>query len=114
MNAALVSGSAGALGCRAVSRRIRTDRDGDMMEETKITAHLPNLDVEIARRELPEANAETITLRMTAVPSFQAFADHLARQGSLPFMMTPCGGATAPMPRPCSTPSKKTLPCASR
>ncbi len=66
------------------------------MEETKITAHLPTLDVEIAHREVPEANAETITLRMTAVPSFGAFADHLTKQGGLPFlslgpafMMTP-------------------------
>lgn len=66
------------------------------MEETKITAHLPTLDVEIAHRELPEANAETITLRMTAVPSFEAFADHLTKPGGFPimslgpaFMMTP-------------------------
>ena len=45
------------------------------MDETKITAKLPNLDVEITRREFPDDNAETITLRMTAVPSFEAFAD---------------------------------------
>ena len=54
------------------------------MEETKITAQLPNLDVEITRRELPEENAETITLRMTAVPSFDAFFDHLTKPGNPP------------------------------
>ncbi len=54
------------------------------MEETKITAKLPSLDVEITRRELPEENAETITLRMTAVPSFDAVFDGLMKPGMLP------------------------------
>ena len=61
------------------------------MDETKITAKLPNLDVEITRRELPEENAETITLRMTAVPSFEAFAGFLTQQGSVP--LAPLGAA---------------------
>lgn len=60
------------------------------MDETKITAKLPHLDVEITRRELAEENAETITLRMTAVPSFDAVADHLTKQG--PFPLGPLGG----------------------
>ena len=59
------------------------------MDETKITANLPNMDVEITRRELPEDNAETITLRMTAVPSFDAFAGYLAKQGE--FSWAPFG-----------------------
>lgn len=61
------------------------------MEETKITAKLSNLDVEITRRDLPEENAETITLRMTAVPSFEAFAGFLMRPGSL--QLVPFGTA---------------------
>ena len=61
------------------------------MDETKITAKLPNLDVEIMRRELPEQNAETITLRMTAVPSFEAFAGYLTAQGNHP--PSPLGAA---------------------
>ena len=56
------------------------------MDETKITARLPQLDVEITRREVPEDNAETITLRMTAVPSFGAFADHFVKLGGFPLM----------------------------
>ncbi len=61
------------------------------MDETKITAKLPNLDVEITRRELPEHDAESITLRMTAVPSFEAFAGYLRAQGSHP--LSPFGAA---------------------
>jgi hypothetical protein len=38
------------------------------MDETKITATLPNLEVESTRRELCEENVEAITLGMTAVP----------------------------------------------
>ncbi len=56
------------------------------MEETKITAKLPSLDVEITRRELPEQNAETITLRMTAVPSFDAVFGSLTKPGNLPLL----------------------------
>ena len=61
------------------------------MEETKITAKLPNLDVEITRREFLQDNAETITLRMTAVPSFETLADYLMKPGNLP--LVPFGDA---------------------
>jgi len=56
------------------------------MEETKITAKLPDLDVEFTRHTSPEGDAETITLRMTAVPSFDAVAEHLFKPGGFPFM----------------------------
>ncbi|HIP79598.1 MAG TPA: hypothetical protein EYH07_14200 [Kiloniellaceae bacterium] len=72
------------------------------MEETKITAKLPHLDVEITRRDLPEENAETITLRMTAVPSLGAFADHLAKQGSLPFLSLGAASMMNPWANPWS------------
>ena len=72
------------------------------MDETKITAKLPNLDVEITRREFPDDHAETISLRMTAVPSFEAFAAYLMKPGDhppLPFgaaaMMGPWAGLWA-------------------
>lgn len=44
------------------------------MDETKITGRLPMVDIEMTRRELPEENAETITLHMRAMPSVEAFA----------------------------------------
>ncbi|MDX1417295.1 MAG: hypothetical protein R3293_24020 [Candidatus Promineifilaceae bacterium] len=56
------------------------------MDETKITAKLPNLDVEITRRDLPEQNAETITLRMTATPSFDIDAGLLMQPSNLPVL----------------------------
>ena len=75
------------------------------MDETKITAKLPNLDVEITRRELPDENAETVTLRMTARPSFDAFADFLTQPGGLPpafLMMAPW--ANTPWANPWAAP----------
>ena len=49
------------------------------MTDTKLTARLPNLDVEMTRSQAPDGQAETITMRMTATPSFDAFGEHLVR-----------------------------------
>ena len=42
------------------------------MEETKLTAALPNMDIQILHREDPERGAETIAVQITATPSFDA------------------------------------------
>ncbi|MBP2315790.1 hypothetical protein [Azospirillum soli] len=42
------------------------------MEETKLTAALPNLDIQILHREDKERGAEIITMQITATPSFDA------------------------------------------
>ncbi|MBN3759706.1 hypothetical protein [Burkholderia sp. Ac-20365] len=42
--------------------------------ETKLTAHLPTVDIEITRCQLPERNAESIAIHITAVPSIDAAA----------------------------------------
>ena len=57
------------------------------MDETKVNARLPNLDIEIVRREYPEDHAEVMTVRMTATPSFQAVGSHLARNVARPLVM---------------------------
>lgn len=44
------------------------------MTETKLNAALPNLDVEIVHRRLPEHNAEAMTIHLRATPSFEATA----------------------------------------
>jgi hypothetical protein len=44
------------------------------MDQTKLTAHLPTVDVEITRCAIPEQNAEAITIHITATPSFDAAA----------------------------------------
>ncbi|MDH3661765.1 MAG: hypothetical protein OEU92_17345 [Alphaproteobacteria bacterium] len=42
------------------------------MEDTKITAKLPHLDVEIRQRALPDELGEELTIRVQATPSFNA------------------------------------------
>jgi hypothetical protein len=48
------------------------------MHETKLTAHLPSVDVEIIRHSLPDENAEALTIRLRAVPSFESVAQWLS------------------------------------
>ncbi len=49
------------------------------VDETRMNARLPNLDIEILRRKPPEERAEMMTGRMRATPSFGAVGGHLAR-----------------------------------
>jgi hypothetical protein len=42
------------------------------LEDTRITAKLPGLDVEIRHRELVAGDGEELTVRMRATPSFEA------------------------------------------
>lgn len=48
------------------------------MEETKLTAALPNLDVQILHRAYPEQNAEAISITFTATPNFETVGKMLA------------------------------------
>ena len=79
------------------------------MEETRITGQLPNLDIEFTRSEAPDGGSETITMRMTATPSFEAFGEHISQMGTLPFgpqMMAPwlTAAPLAPMMAPMLAP----------
>ena len=48
-------------------------RDADRpLDETRVTADLPGLRIELLRRELPEAGAERITIDLLATASFAA------------------------------------------
>ena len=47
------------------------------MYDTKLTAHLPGLDIEIARRPSPEGAAETVTISLRAVPDLATAVDRL-------------------------------------
>ncbi|HEY0834002.1 MAG TPA: hypothetical protein VGE72_08865 [Azospirillum sp.] len=44
------------------------------MDETKLTAALPNLDVQIVHREYPEERAEVISITFRATPDFESVA----------------------------------------
>lgn len=41
------------------------------MDDTRIEAQLPQINVEIVRRDYPEDRAEVMTIKMTATPSFK-------------------------------------------
>ena len=49
-----------------------------IMDETKLTARLPSLDMEVVHREDPDVGAETITIHLRAAPSFDAVGRLLA------------------------------------
>jgi len=53
-------------------------------DETILTAHLPNLEIQIRHRESGEDGAEVIAIQLRATPSFDAVAGMLA-----PAMMNP-------------------------
>jgi hypothetical protein len=43
------------------------------MDETRAVAHLPNLDIEILHRQLPDEHAEQLLISLRGQPSFEAF-----------------------------------------
>jgi hypothetical protein len=47
------------------------------MDETRATASLPGLDIEMKRRVDADEGAEYVSITMRAVPSFEAFASAL-------------------------------------
>lgn len=57
------------------------------MHETKLTAHLPSVDIEIIRHSLAEENAEALTIRLRAVPSFESVAQWLTVDAFAPASM---------------------------
>ena len=59
------------------------------MTETRAIAHLPTLDIEFVRRELPDEGAEQIALRITARPSFEAFGAALRQPLAAMMAMNP-------------------------
>jgi hypothetical protein len=56
-------------------------------DETKATARLPNLDIEIVRSRSPARDAERITISLQAVPSFEAFGCFLEATNPFLFWM---------------------------
>jgi hypothetical protein len=71
-------------------------------DETKATARLPNLDIEIVHGRSPAGDAERITISLQAAPSFEAFGRFLEATNPFLFWMrfaqtawTPWLGASA-------------------
>ncbi len=75
-------------------------------DETKATARLPNLDIEIIHSRSPAGDAERITISLQAAPSFEAFDRFLDATNPFLFWMrlaqtgwTPwLGASTAKLP----------------
>lgn len=53
--------------------RSHSETEAAGIEATRATACLPGLDIEIVRRRAAEVDAEQISIRLTAAPSFAAF-----------------------------------------
>lgn len=69
------------------------------MEETKLTAALPNLDIQVLHRDDPERGAETIAIQITATPSFDALRGMMgpALLASANPMLNPAFASANPM-----------------
>ena len=73
-----------------------------LFDETKATARLPNLDIEIVHSRSPAGDAERITISLQAAASFEAFGRFLEATNPFLFWMrfaqtawTPWLGASA-------------------
>jgi hypothetical protein len=51
------------------------------MDETRAVAHLPNLDIEVLHRQLPDEHAEQLLISLRARPSVEAFGRWLEVPG---------------------------------
>lgn len=69
------------------------------MDETKLTADLPTMRVEIAHRAAPDGSGEMVTIQLNATPDFRAALPLLAglAQMPLPLML---GAPSRDLPLP--------------
>lgn len=62
-------------------------------DETTLTAHLPNLEIQIRHREAGDDGAEVIAIQFRATPSFDAVAKLVAPSFMNPLLLAgPTGG----------------------
>lgn len=76
-------------------------------DETKAVAHLPNVDIEIFHRRPWEGNEELLTIKLRAVPSFDAFFRAVEAANPMLFWMRAMETAWSPWLRairPAETP----------
>lgn len=57
------------------------------MDETKLTADLPTMNVEIVHRAAPDGRGEMISIQLNATPDFRAALPLLAGMAQLPLML---------------------------
>lgn len=57
------------------------------MDETKLTADLPTMNVEIVHRAAPDGRGEMVTIQLNATPDFRAALPLLAGMAQVPLML---------------------------
>ncbi|MGE5477148.1 MAG: hypothetical protein ACM3Q1_10865 [Bacteroidales bacterium] len=67
------------------------------MDETKLTADLPTMNVEIVHRAAADGSGEMVTIQLNATPDFRSALPLLAGMTQLPFLL---GGPANPTPYP--------------
>jgi hypothetical protein len=65
-------------------------------EETRATARLPNLDIEIVHSRLADGDAEQLSISLQAIPSFESFGRYLEAANPFLFWMRVAQTAWAP------------------
>ena len=68
------------------------------MDETKLTADLPTMNVEIVHRAAPDGRGEMVTIQLNATPDFRAALPLLAGMAQLPLMLGASSPAAAASP----------------
>lgn len=69
------------------------------MDETKLTADLPTMNVEIVHRAAPDGRSEMVTIQLNATPDFRSALPLLAGMAQLPLMLGgPAAGQSLPSP----------------
>ena len=68
--------------------------------ETRATARLPGLDIEILHRRSPDGDAEQISINLRATPSFEAFGGFLESANPFAFWARAMQLAWSPWPAP--------------
>jgi len=66
------------------------------IEETRASARLPHLDIDIVHRRSPAGDAEQVLITLQAVPSFQAFGQFLEAANPFEFWARLAETAWAP------------------
>lgn len=57
------------------------------MDETKLTADLPTMNVEIVHRATPDGRGEMVTIQLNATPDFRTALPLVAGMAQLPLML---------------------------
>lgn len=67
------------------------------MDETKLTADLPTMSVEIVHRATPDGRGEAVTIQLNATPDFRSALPLIAGMAQLPLMLAQSSSNISPL-----------------